>query len=102
MAAARKIEAAVFDVDGMLLDNREFIFQAYEYAFRKYNRKVPSRKAMAEQVGRPLQTAIRNLDPQGDNKALSDAHNYFLKKNVRLIKGYPGLHEMLGALKRSG
>jgi pyrophosphatase PpaX len=97
-----KLKAAVFDVDGMLLDTREYIFQAYEYAFKKYNLSVPERSAMAQQVGRVLSTAMYNLAPDSDNELLSEAHNYFLSQNLHLITAYDGLLEMLEKLRSNG
>ena len=40
---ANRVEAAVFDVDGTLLDSREFIFQAYEHTLASYGRQIPNR-----------------------------------------------------------
>lgn len=33
----KEIEAVLFDVDGTLLNTKEFIYQAYEYTFRLHN-----------------------------------------------------------------
>ena len=102
MAANKKIKAAVFDLDGMLLDTREQVFRAYEHAFDTHGHPYPPRDLVAQQVGKPTLEAFRNLVEDTDYEGLINAHYDFLDKNPDLIKEYAGLHVMLEKLKVSG
>jgi HAD superfamily hydrolase (TIGR01549 family) len=99
-----KITAAVFDVDGMLLDTREFIFQAYESTLQKYGHDVPDRQTMSKQIGRSLQDCYVAFAPNGDITALCKDHDAFQNtpEKIGLITAYPGVHEMLQTLKDKG
>lgn len=98
----KRIEAAVFDVDGMLLDTKEFIYQAYEHSLATHGHSVPPRKAIAELVGRSIQEAYKTFAPDGDLDKLFNTHDLFQAEKLDLIVAYDGLHEMLESLKRAG
>jgi HAD superfamily hydrolase (TIGR01509 family) len=97
-----KIKAAVFDVDGMLLDTREFIFQAYEYTLAFHELHVPERAFIAQQIGKSLQACYEIFAPGSDFEILRETHSDFQKQKMHLIVGYKGLHEMLDELKVQG
>lgn len=82
----RRSEAAIFDVDGMLLDTREFIFQAYEHALALHGHTIPNRAAIAAQVGRSLPDCYRALAPNGKIAELCLTHNNFQAGHMELIK----------------
>jgi beta-phosphoglucomutase-like phosphatase (HAD superfamily) len=85
------LKAAVFDVDGMLLDTREFIFQAYEDTLKQFGHKVPDRKTISKQIGRSLQDCYLAFAPNGDIRALCMAHDTFQNRPemIKLITPYP-------------
>jgi HAD superfamily hydrolase (TIGR01509 family) len=96
-----KLKAVVFDVDGMLLDTREFIFQAYEDTLRRFGYDVPTRKEIAKQIGRSLENCYVALAPGGDIQALCSAHDAFQSNAgmLELVTAYPGVPEMLQKLQ---
>jgi HAD superfamily hydrolase (TIGR01509 family) len=104
MKKSTTLQAAVFDVDGMLLDTREFILQAFEDTLKRYGYAVPSRTVISKEIGRSLQTCYVNLAPNGDVEALCLAHDKFQNtpEMLGLIRPYPGVPEMLQQLKDAG
>lgn len=99
---SKKLKAAVFDVDGMLLDTREFIFQAYEHTLAKHGLPAREREVIAQQVGRSLADCYAALAPNGDITLLSATHHEFQGERLHLIESYPGLNEMLEELHKAG
>jgi HAD superfamily hydrolase (TIGR01509 family) len=99
-----KIQAAIFDVDGMLLDTREFIFQAYEDTLQRFGHAVPDRQTMSKQIGRSLHDCYVSFAPNGDIIALCEAHDVFQNtpQMIELIVAYPGVIDMLQKLKDKG
>lgn len=49
------LKAVVFDVDGTLLDTREFIAQAFEATLARFGFPAPSREMLSSIIGPPLQ-----------------------------------------------
>lgn len=99
---ATKIRAAVFDVDGTLLDTREFMFYTYEHILTLYGYPVPDRTVVARLVGLPLDECYRTLAPEADIPVLMKAHREFQVKHLDMIESYDGLHEMLERLHAAG
>jgi len=104
MKNSPNLEAVVFDVDGMLLDTREFIFQAYEDTLQRFGHQVPSRADISKEIGRSLQDCYLAFAPNGDIEALCVAHDTFQNtpEKIGLITAYPGVPEMLQILKDNG
>lgn len=96
-----RLKAVVFDVDGTLLDTRQFIFQAYEDTLKKFGYALPTRKEMSGQIGRSLEDCYRAFALGGDIKALCLAHDAFqtLPGKLELVTAYPGVPEMLQELQ---
>lgn len=99
-----KLRAIVFDVDGMLLDTREFIFQAYEHTLARFGHATPARAAMSKQIGKSLETCYLTFAPDGNIEALCAAHDAFQNtpEMIGLITAYPGVPEMLRELRTAG
>ena len=98
----KTIEAAIFDVDGMILDTREFIFQAYEYTLAKHGHDVPDRVVIARQIGRSLPDCYEAFAPNGELITLCDTHHEFQAEQLHLISPYDGLVNMLDTLQEEG
>jgi len=114
----QELKAALFDVDGTLLDTSEFIFQAYEYTLDKFGLAPKTRSEMATLIGKPLETCYELLAPGvhiagiADIKDIKDirelakelakTHRYFQSEHLDLSKPYPGTATALEALKIAG
>lgn len=103
MSSSLRIKAVVFDVDGTLLDTREFIAQAFEHTLRTFECAVPGRQALMDHVaGRTLKECYPALAPGHSYADLSDTHREFQLRSFHLIRAYEGLHEFLVALRAAG
>ncbi|MEP6872467.1 MAG: HAD-IA family hydrolase [Anaerolineaceae bacterium] len=95
------ITTVLIDVDGTLLDTREFILQAFEHSIARHGLAYPGRTHMAAQVGLPLEqiyAAIHaNLEP-----ALVESHRSFQEANQHLAVAFPGTAETLARLRERG
>ncbi len=99
---SEQIEAAIFDVDGMLLDTREFIFQAFEHSLAIHGHTIPNRTIISSLVGRSLPDSYAKLVPNGELELLMDTHHQFQLERLHLIEPYEGLKEMLSELQKAG
>lgn len=96
------IKAAIFDVDGTLLDTTEFIYQAFEHAFETNKIDSITRQHLKELMGKPLKEMYQTLAPSVDAEVLIDAHRNFQKQNLHLSKSYLKVEETLEKLKQAG
>jgi len=98
------IRAVLFDLDGTLLDTREFIFQATEHVLPLFGYPVPPRSAIAKAVGIPLDDFYRTLvvDAKADIEGIATAHHEFQKENLGLSVPFPGVLETLERFHRQG
>jgi HAD superfamily hydrolase (TIGR01509 family) len=103
MKTSSALQAIVFDVDGMLLDTREFIFQAFEDSLERFGHEVPDRSILAKEIGRSLQACYLAFAPNGDTEALCLAHETFQNtpEKIGLITAFPGVPEMLQTLREN-
>jgi pyrophosphatase PpaX len=104
MNMLRDMRAFLFDLDGTLLDTREFIFQAAEHSLRQFGHAIPPRERIARAVGIPLEGFYRTLigDERADVSAIATAHHEFQKENLALSVPFSGVLETLELLHRSG
>jgi len=95
------ITTVLLDVDGTLLDTREFILQAFEHSIAHHGLAYPGRDHMAAQVGLPLEqiyaTLHADLEP-----ALVESHRSFQEENQHLAVAFPGTAEVLTQLRERG
>ena len=96
------IQAVVFDIDGTLLDTREFIFRAYEYAIAKHGYPVPNRSLIADQAGRRIEECYAVLVPDADVEALIADHIAFQNGHIDLTYAFDGAEQLVAELKAKG
>lgn len=97
-----KIKAVIFDMDGTLLDSRELIYQAMEDILALHAVQGVTREHMAELMGKPIHAMYETLAPGHDPYELEKAHIAHHDEHMHLLRGYDGLHELLGQLKARG
>ena len=98
----QQIKAVLLDVDGTILDTKEFIFLAFEHAFASQGLTHLSRKDLDAVMGRPLEECYQILAPEVDYVLLCDAHREFQVKNMLLVQPFPNTLSTLLTLKEMG
>lgn len=96
------IHTILFDVDGTLLDTREFILQAFEHTLGASGLAVPGREELAAHVGLTTLHDFYAARTGGDAWALVEAHRVFQQANVALAVAFPGARETLAGLRSAG
>ena len=97
------IKNLLFDVDGTILDTREFILQATEHALSTLGYFVPDRKIIASNVGKSFPDYYFSLTGSSkDTDKLIETHRDFHYKNYNLAVPFLGAVEALRELKKRG
>lgn len=97
------INTLLFDVDGTILDTKEFIIQATEHALLTLGYIVPDRNIIASKVGMAFPDFYNSLSgSKKDIDKLIEEHRNFQYKNYNLVSPFPGTVETLRELKRRG
>lgn len=91
----------LFDVDGTLLDTREFIFAAFEHALTQGGVALPEREWLSAQVGKPLEQIYASLAETAID-VLVEAHRSFQAANLHLSVAFEGAAETLARLRDEG
>ena len=97
-----KVKAVIFDLDGTLLDTKEFVFQAYEHSLSLHRLEATKREIMAPLIGQRIEAIYQIIAPTGDNKLLIESHFAFQAKNFHLVKSFPNILEVIIKLKKLG
>lgn len=98
----KEIEATLFDVDGTLLDTREFVYQAYEYTFRLHGISPISKEEIDEMMGKPLEVCYKHFAPSYDVGTLCETHRTFQTGNLHLSVPFPNTQDTLTKIKEAG
>lgn len=94
------INTLLFDVDGTILDTREFIIKATEHALSTLGYKVPDRSVISSNVGKSFPDFYLSLCGSiKDIDALIENHRNFQYKNYNLVAPFPGAINTLKELK---
>ena len=94
----------IFDLDGTLTDSGEGILNCAELALRHFGLPVPSREAMRVFVGPPLHETFLKFGVPAQQ--VEEAVTVFRSRYTTVGKfentPYPGVYEMLDALRAAG
>ena len=100
------VRAALFDVDGTLLDSNELHVQAWQQALRDYGIEVP-REALRQQMGNGGdQLVLAVCGPQRArklSKKLIERHvEVFARDYIDQVRPFPGVRELFERLRADG
>lgn len=98
----RKFEAALFDIDGTLLDTEEFVFQAFKHAVMTHKGREITRNDFSSVVGKPLEECYILLEPNYDPKKLAQTHKQFQAENLHLSAAFANSVSVLRKLSKAG
>lgn len=99
-----RFAAALFDVDGTLLDSTDYVMGAMEYVLRQYGKTPPSRNVIGRTLGPALADCYRALAPDLNPAPLVAAHRAWQRERVKTmpILPYPRAIETLQTLRATG
>lgn len=98
------IRAILLDVDGTILDTRNYIYQATQHAFAENGLTPPTIEMMSKAAGKSFDEYVfflagtREIDPL----PIQTSHRVFQLERLDLSVPYPGALETLTELKRRG
>lgn len=98
----KDVTTFLFDVDGTLLDTREFILQATEHTLREYGFAVPPRSEIAKFVGKGFDEYYFLLCGRRESLDMQQTHRAFLLANMGLAVVYPNTEATLRKLRDKG
>lgn len=98
----RKFEAALFDIDGTLLDSEEFVFQAFRHSVLIHKGREITRDDFSQVVGKPLEECYFLLEPGLDSKKLAQTHKDFQAGNLHLSTPFSNSVLVLRKLSKAG
>ena len=93
-------KAVLFDLDGTILDTFDFIYGAFEFAFKEYGIEPLSRESIRHLMGGPLEEVYSKMAPECDSILLAESHRKFQSDNLNLVKLFPDTLDVLEELKR--
>jgi len=99
----KDLTTILFDIDGTVLDTREFIIQAAEHALAANGYPIAPRATIAAQVGKGFDDFYLSLTGSRERLTqLQAAHRAFQVDNFNLAKLYPHSLATLRELSRRG
>jgi pyrophosphatase PpaX len=94
-----KIDAILFDLDGTLLDSRDAVLPAIEYALAQHGIAVPPREAMLP-YSHSLRAVQEAIAPGVPYDELLASYDERLNKLLHTIAAYDSAAQVLGKLRR--
>lgn len=95
----------LFDLDGTLTDPKEGITKSFQFALRKMGIAADDLEPLTAYIGPPLHDTFRiayGMDEVGVQAAVTAFRAYFGTSGLYENKLYPGIAELLAALKDKG
>lgn len=93
-------KAILFDIDGTLLDAKQFIFKAFEHSLLTNYQKQISWKDLLPLSGKSLVSCYQQLVPAGDIEILCQTHHNFQLQNLHLAAPFPSSIKTLKKLRQ--
>lgn len=94
--------AVLFDVDGTLLDTRDFILGGFEHALATHGHAARTRAELAAVVGRTLHEGYPLVAPGCDPPRMIETHRAWQRENLHLALPFPDTVPTLAALHAAG
>lgn len=95
-------DAILFDIDGTLLDTKDFILQGFNHTLSLYGEGPISWSQLRHVIGKPLVECYQAVSGSDDVEKFIPIHREFQEQNLHLSKPFPGAKETLEVLKRQG
>lgn len=96
------VEAAIFDLDGTLVDSVELIVESFKHATRVVlGRELPYESLIAN-VGKPLREQMEIIDPQRTDELVRVYREFNHREHDRMLTLYAGVADLLAQLQERG
>lgn len=96
------IKAVLFDLDGTLVDSREYIYQAFEHTLKEHGHQPVARSIIRRHIGQSLDSSYQSFTGSSQTETLMEAHSNFQAQNFHLVNTYPGITEAINELIHMG
>jgi phosphoglycolate phosphatase len=100
-----KKNTILFDLDGTLIESGKGIIAAAKYMLEKMHHPPLTEKQLRSFIGPPVTQSMRNLfhfTEEERPQAMAYYREYYLSEGLKTLAVYPGVLEMLEALKGAG
>lgn len=98
----REFQAVLFDLDGTLFDSAPGIFASFEFTLEQFGQQA-DRETLRRFLGPPLRDSFARLLPPGQvERAIEIYRARYAAVSGPLTGVYPGVPEMLAALRAAG
>lgn len=101
----KKIDTVLFDFDGTVMDTNEIILKSWEYTFEQLKGEKPDRKMLLATFGEPLKMTMYHFfggDAEQVERNIEIYRSYQREHYLDHIRLFPGVYEMLAAVKTAG
>ena len=91
----------LFDLDGTIIDSKEGIINAFEYALKKFNIEIQDRTKLEQFIGPPLIDTFINyykFTEEQANQAIKEYREFYRKTGVLQNQLYPGIKQLIQTL----
>lgn len=95
-------QAAVFDLDGTLVDSVELIVESFRHATRTVLGVELTREEMTANVGKPLREQMELIDPERAEELVRVYREFNHREHDRMLKLYAGIGDLLERLQARG
>ncbi|HXV87286.1 MAG TPA: HAD-IA family hydrolase [Gemmatimonadales bacterium] len=94
----------LFDLDGTLIDSVELIRRTFRHTLETHRGSVPSEAEWLQGLGQPLwdQFRVYTQDQTEIDAMIATYRAYNGVHHDALVRGYPGVHQVLASLKERG
>ncbi len=99
---AKEFEAALFDIDGTILDTDQFVFQAFKHSLMVHRGREVNRDDISFVLSKPLEECYILLEPDYDSKKLAQTHRDFQRANLHLSIPFGNSSDVLRRLSEAG
>jgi pyrophosphatase PpaX len=97
------INTVLFDFDGTVMDTYDVIIGSWQHTFNAIEGKERPVGEIVKTLGEPLEVTMAKLFPYRDTAEMINIYRSYHRDNFgERIKLFPGMKELLAALKEKG